>query len=213
MRSKKILLVSSLVLAIAAIAVSSASLLAKPPKAPPPIPVTATYRDDPADALRSDGGGSYATSLPAGLTWGIPGPLCYHETTLFVADPDCLEGNLPLPDGFSMCGEGEIVVYARSQSFLEMPYLPYPTTQPGVANARIIGNDNLDYFVRFWPDYPPEPNCSTEVTITRIDETHWEIEGFGDDVARVRTRTNKGREKFTTRGHYVAPFKISLSQP
>jgi hypothetical protein len=208
MRSKKILLVSSLVLAIAAIAVSSASLLAKPPKAPPPIPVTATYRDDPADALRSDGGGSYATSLPGGLVWGIPGPLCYHETTLIDADTDCLEGNPP--DDFSMCGEGEIVVYARSQSFLEMLH---GASQPGVANARIMGNDNLDYFVRFWPDYPPEPNCSTEVTITRIDATHWEIEGFGDDVARVRTRTNKGREKFTTRGHYFAPFKISLSQP
>lgn len=210
MRSKKILLVSSLVLAIAAIAVSSASLLAKPPKPSPPIPVTATYRDADGDALKSDGGGSYATSLPSGLVWGIPGPLCYHETTLIdAADPDCPEGNPP--EAFSMCGEAENVVYARSQSFVEMPWPG--GTQPGVANARIIKAGEDDLFVRFWPDYPPEPNCSTEVTITRIDATHWEIEGFGDDVARVRTRTNKGREKFTTRGYFFAPFKISLSQP
>jgi hypothetical protein len=208
MPSKRVLLGSSLTLASAAI---SAALFATPPK-PSPISVTATYRDDGSDALQSNGGRSYASTLAAdGSRLTVPGPLCYYETTLFDDDGDCLEGNLA--DGFSMCGGGEIVVTPALESFLDMSN---GDSQPADATARIIGNDNFRYFVRFKPTdtLVSDPNCSTQVTITRIDADHWEIEGFADDVARVLTNKIKGGPSgYTNRGHYLAPFQISVSRP
>ena len=210
MRSKKVLLASSLMLALGAIVVLSASLLAAKPQ--PPVPVTATYRDDPGDALRSDGQGSYATSLPAdGSRLTFTHTSCYYETTPFDDGGACLEGNLS--DGFSMCGGGEIVVTPQWESFFAMNN---GETQPADATARIVGSDNFRYFVRFKPTDPlvSDENCSTQVTIRRVDETHWEIEGFADDVARVLTNKIRGGPAgYTNRGHYLAPFKISLSRP
>jgi hypothetical protein len=210
MRSKKFLLASSLMLAIGAIVVFSASLLAAKPQ--PPVPVTATYRDDPADALQSDGQGSYGASLPAdGSRFWFTHSFCYYETTPFDDGGDCLEGNLP--DGFLMCGGGEIVVTPHLESFFDMSY---GESQPADATARITGNDNFRYFVRFKPTdtLVTDENCSTPVSITRIDQDHWEIEGFADDVARVLTNKIRGGPAgYTNRGHYLAPFKISVSQP
>ena len=211
MRSKRILVASSLVMVLAAIALLSAQLFARSPKPQPPVPVTATYRDDPADALRSDGGGSYATSLPAdGSRLFFTHSSCYYETMPFDDGGDCLEGNLP--DGFSMCGGGELVVTPQFESFFAMTA---GETQPAEATARIVGSDNFRYFVRFKPTdtLVSDPNCSSQVTITRVDATHWEIESFADDVARVLTNRIKGGGGYTNRGHYLAPFKISLSQP
>jgi hypothetical protein len=210
MPSKKVLLCLSSALAIGAIEVSRASLYAKPPK-PQPIPVTATYRDDGGDALRSDGGGSYAASLSAdGSKLTVPGPSCYYETTPFDDGGDCLEGNLA--EGFSMCGPGETVVTPTLESFLDMSN---GESQPADATARIVGNDNFRYFVRFKPTdtLVSDPNCSSQVTITRIDANHWEIEGYADDVARVLTNKIRGGGGYTNRGHYLAPFQISVSQP
>jgi hypothetical protein len=210
MFSKKVLIASSSVLALAGVAIS-APLFARPPK-PQPIPVTATYRDDGADALQSSGGGFYASTLAAdGSRLWVPGPLCYYETAPFVdADGDCLEGNLA--DGFSMCGGGEIVVTPALESFLDMSN---GESQPADATARIVGNDNFRYFVRFKPTdtLVADPNCSTQVTITRIDADNWEIEGFADDVARVLTNKIRGGGGYTNRGHYLAPFQISVSRP
>jgi hypothetical protein len=211
MRSKKTLRTLSLILTIATLALPSTAIFAAKP--PPPIPVTATYRDDPGDALQSDGGGSYAGSLAADgsrLTVSASGhPLCYYETTPFDDDGgDCLEGDLP--DGFSICGGGEIVVTPHLESFFDMSN---DETQPADATTRIIGDDNFRYFVRFKPSdtLVSDPNCSTPVTLRRIDTNHWEIEGFAGDVARVLTHKIRGGGGYTNRGHYLAPFKISLS--
>ena len=210
MHSKKTLLVSSLILAISASVLSSASLLAAKPQ--PPVPVTATYRDDPGDALQSDGQGAYAASLPAdGSRLFLTHSFCYYETTPFDDGGDCLEGTLP--DGFSMCGGGEIVVTPQWESFFAMSI---GESQPADVTARIVGSDNQRYFVRFKPTDPivSDSNCSSQITITRVDSNHWEIEGFADDVARVLTNKIKGGPAgYTNRGHYLAPFKITLSQP
>jgi hypothetical protein len=213
MHSRKTVLALSLILTIASFVVPSAWLIAAKP--PPPIPVTATYRDDSTDALRSDGGGSYAGSLAADgsrLTVSASGhPFCYYETTPFDDDgEDCLEGDLD--DGFSICGGGEIVVTPQLESFFDMDE---NETQPADATTRIIGDDNFRYFVRFKPTdtLVSDSNCSTPVTLKRIDADHWEIEGFADDVARVLTHKIRGGGGYTNRGHYLAPFRISLSQP
>jgi hypothetical protein len=206
MPSKRVL--GSSLVAIAAI---SAALFATPPK-PSPISVTATYRDDGVDALQSSGGGFYASTLAVdGSRLTVPGPLCYYETTPSDDGGECLEGNLP--DGFSMCGGGEIVVTPALESFFDMSD---GESQPADATARIVGNDNFRYFVRYKPTdtLVSDPNCSTQVTITRIDATHWEIEGYADDVARVLTNKIKGGPSgHMNRGHYLAPFRISVSQP
>jgi hypothetical protein len=213
MHSKKTLLVSSSLLAIAGTLVLSVSLFAEKPQ--PPVPVTATYRVDPADALRSDGGGSYAGGIAADgsrlLVSASGHPFCYYETTPFDDGGDCLEGNLL--DGFFVCGAGEIAVTPQWEGFFAMIN---GETQPADATARIVGNDNFKYFVRFKPTdsfASDEPNCSTTVTITRIDATQWEIEGFDDDVARVLKDKRGNPNSYTNPGHYLAPFKISLSQP
>jgi hypothetical protein len=213
MRSKKTLRTLSLILTIAAMLLPNSALFAAKP--PPPIPVTATYRDDPADALQSDGGGSYAGVIAADgsrLLFSADHPFCYHETTPFDDGGDCLEGNLA--DGFSVCGAGEIAVTPHGGGFFAMSP---GESLPADATTRIVGTDNFKYFVRFKPTdtfASDEPNCSTTVTITRIDATHWEIEGFDDDVARVlKDRNRGGPGGYTNPGHYLAPFKISLSQP
>jgi hypothetical protein len=210
MPSKRILVASRLTIAAGAFVVLSASLLGAKPQ--PPVPVTATYRDDPGDALQSDGQGPYATSLPAdGSRFFFTHNWCYHETTPFTDGAECLAGDLP--DGFSMCGGGEIVVTPQWESFFAMSI---GESQPADATARVVGSDNFRYFVRFKPTDPivSDPNCSTQITITRVDSNHWEIEGFADDVARVLTNKIKGGPAgYTNRGHYLAPFKITLSQP
>jgi hypothetical protein len=214
MRSKKTLLTLSLILAIAAIALSSAVVFAAKPVR---IAIIATYRNAPGDGALGDGA-DYVDSDP-GVQAGIGSN---GQFSLFASGGRTLAYDLSAPvdpDGAGACAAGTTPSVSGPGNLRVTPFnaggfqtIPIGVSQAGLATTNLTGADNVGYLLRFRSDDPLDSsaNCSVDATITRIDADTWEVEVFaGEDVARLLTNRPKG-QGWINLGHYSAPFKITL---
>jgi hypothetical protein len=217
MNLRKRLLAVSLILTIAAIALSSAAVFAAKPVR---IAIIATYRNAPGDGALGDGA-PYVDGDP-GVEAGISSSGFF---SLFAGDGRTLAYDLsnPVdPDGADACAAGTTRFVSGPGNIRVTPYnaggfqtIPIGVSQAGLATTNLNEANDEHYLLRFRPDDPLEssPNCSVDATITRIDANTWEVEVFaGDDTARLVMNRTKGPGKtgWNNLGHYSAPFQITL---
>ena len=182
---------------------------------PQETPVSVRFRDALSDRIQSDDGGAYnhgVDGVRAVLVANGNLALKTHDTNSAVVRELLFGFQDPVPPNTTIPFGGTIEIEAfRSTSGCDgglRGMTPGSSQYCNFGGHFAVPGTKTQWFVRFASDDYPD---TTNVLVSRLSATEWEIEAFATDIAKLLSAPTTGKLVLTDQGNYYMPTKLTVT--
>jgi len=163
------------------------------------VPVTASFRDDGADSVRSDGG-EYIDGRDR-----VNSDIACDGDYYFLSGTRTLVFDLALISSSPVNAGGNFAVEVGLDGGLLGMSNDQPVQTTKVQFNFVVGPTR--YFLAFWQDRYPDTH---DINVTRLDNNTWVVEAPSTATAKLLSCSAKGKCNQVEVGNTAAPFKLTL---